>query len=76
VRHECAFCVDCGRNERPKTIPQRGGASQAETILEGMGSCLDAINRAADAKLKKKLIICRGCMPPELDDQTGSITPK
>jgi hypothetical protein len=41
-----------------------------------MGSCLDAINRAADAKLKKKLIICRGCMPPELDDQTGSITPK
>jgi hypothetical protein len=59
-----------------RRFPKRGRASQAETILEGMGSCLDAINPAADAKLKKKLIICRGCMPPELDDQTGSITPK
>jgi hypothetical protein len=40
------------------------------------GAALDAINRAADAKLRKKLIICRGCMPPEQDDQTGSIAPK
>ncbi len=40
------------------------------------GAALDAINRAADAKLKKALIICRGCMPPEPDDQTGSIAPK
>jgi hypothetical protein len=37
------------------------------------GATLDAMNRAADAKLKKKLIICRNCMPPEPDDQTGSI---
>src|SRR5258708_10846700 len=36
---------------------------------------LDALNRAVDAKLKKKLIICRNCMPPEQADQTGSITP-
>jgi hypothetical protein len=36
----------------------------------------DAIDRAADAKLKAKLIICRDCMPPEQDDQTGSIARK
>ena len=40
------------------------------------GAVRDAIDRAADAKLKKKLIICRDCMPPEPDDQTGSIAPK
>jgi hypothetical protein len=40
------------------------------------GAALDAMNRAADAKLKKKLIICRDCMPPEPDDQTGSIATK
>jgi hypothetical protein len=40
------------------------------------GAALDAMNRAADAKLKKQMIICRGCMPPEQDDQTGSIAPK
>jgi hypothetical protein len=33
----------------------------------------NAINSAADAKLKKKLIICRGCMPPEPNDLTSSI---
>lgn len=37
------------------------------------GATLDAMNRAADAKLRKKLIICRNCMPPEPDDETGSI---
>jgi hypothetical protein len=37
------------------------------------GEVLDAINRAADAKLKKRLIICRGCMLPESDDRTASI---
>jgi hypothetical protein len=37
------------------------------------GEVLDAINRAADVKLKKRLIICRGCLPPESDDQTASI---
>ena len=40
------------------------------------GDVLDAINRADDAKLKKKLIICRDCMSPEPDDQTGSVAPK
>jgi hypothetical protein len=40
------------------------------------GAVRDAIDRAADAKLKEKLIICRNCMPPERDDQTGSIARK
>src|SRR5450631_1370908 len=37
------------------------------------GAVHDAIDRAADVKLNKKLIICRDCMPP---DQTGSIAPR
>jgi hypothetical protein len=40
------------------------------------GAALDAMNRAADTKLKTKLIICRDCMPPESDDRTGSIAIK
>lgn len=39
-------------------------------------SVRDAIDRTAEIKLTKKLIICRDCMPPERDDQTGSIAPK
>ena len=39
------------------------------------GAVFDAINRAHDAKLKEKLIICRDCMPPDPDDQ-ASIAPK
>jgi hypothetical protein len=39
-------------------------------------SVRDAIDRAADVKLSKTLIICQGCMPSEPDDQTGSIPPK
>lgn len=39
-------------------------------------SVRDAIDRAAEIKLTKKLIICRGCVPSQPDDQTGSITPK
>jgi len=38
-------------------------------------SVRDAIDHAADVKLSKKLIICRGCTQSEPDDQTGSITP-
>ena len=38
-------------------------------------SVRDAIDRASEAKLAKKLIICRGCMPKP-DDQTGSVASK
>jgi hypothetical protein len=37
-------------------------------------SVRDAIDRAAEVKLSKRLIICRDCMPSKPDDQTGSIT--
>lgn len=33
----------------------------------------DAIEAEADAKLAKTLIICRGCLPLDEDDRTGSI---
>ena len=39
-------------------------------------SVRDAIDRAAEVKLAKKMIICRGCMPREPEDQTGSIAPR
>jgi hypothetical protein len=34
---------------------------------------LAAINRAADDELKKKLIICRDCLPSGTDDHTSSV---
>ena len=39
-------------------------------------SVRDALDRAAEVKLSKMMIICRGCMSSKPDDQTGSITPK
>jgi hypothetical protein len=36
-------------------------------------SVRDAIDRAAEAKLAKKLVICRDCIPSKPDDSTGSI---
>lgn len=33
----------------------------------------DAIDRAEEADLAKKLVICRGCLSPNVDDETGSI---
>jgi hypothetical protein len=39
-------------------------------------SVRDAVDRAAEIKLSKKLIICRGCVPSQPDDHTASITPK
>ena len=39
-------------------------------------SARDAIDRASEVKLAKKLIICRGCMPSKADDQTGSVASK
>jgi hypothetical protein len=58
-----------------------GDASPKETELAALKpyskewwSVRDAIDRADEVKLAKKLIICRGCMPKE-PDQTGSIAP-
>ena len=47
--------------------------SELKPYSQEWTAVLDGINRAADDKLRRKLIICRGCMPPETDDQTGSM---
>jgi hypothetical protein len=39
-------------------------------------SVRDAIDRASEVKLAKKLIICRNCMPSTADEQTGSVGSK
>jgi hypothetical protein len=69
--------------EKFSETPAADNASPSEEDLAKLrpyskewGAALDAMNRAADAKLKKRLIICNGCLPPEPDDQTGSITSK
>ena len=54
--------------------PSEEELSKLRPYSEEWGAVFEAINRAADSKLKKKLIICRDCLPPEPDDQTGSIT--
>ena len=36
-------------------------------------SVRDAIDRTADVQLARKLIICRGCLPSEPNDQMGVI---
>jgi hypothetical protein len=56
--------------------PSEEELSKLRPYSEEWGAVLEAINRAADAKLRKKLIICRDCMSPEPDDRTGSITSK
>jgi hypothetical protein len=38
-------------------------------------AALDAINRAADDELRKKLVICRGCEQPVADIQLSSTWP-
>jgi hypothetical protein len=56
--------------------PSEEELSKLKPYSKEWGAALDAINRAYDDKLRKKLIICRDCIPPEPDDQTGSIGPK
>ena len=58
-------------------------ASPQEAALDGLKpysrewwSVRDALDRASEAKLGQKLIICRDCMPSPQDDQTGSIPAK
>ena len=67
---------------RPKAPPLEE-ASHQEQALDGLRpyskewwSVREALDRASEAKLGKKLIICRDCMPSTQDEQTGSITPK
>jgi hypothetical protein len=47
--------------------------SKLKPYSKEWAAALNAINRAEDEKLKRKMIICRDCVPPEPTDQTGSI---
>ena len=53
--------------------PSEDELSKLKPYSQEWTAVLDGMNRAADDELRRKLIICRGCMPPETDDQTGSI---
>jgi hypothetical protein len=58
----------------PATTPEDDSPGEEELAKlkpysKEWGAVLNAINRAADEKLKKKLIICRDCMPPDQPDQ-------
>lgn len=54
-------------------VPSEDGLAKMAPYSKEWVAALEAINRAAEEKLKKKLVICRGCLPPALDDQSGSI---
>ena len=65
------------------SAPSKEDASPSESELDQLKpyspewwSVRDAIDRDSEAKLTKKLIICRGCMPSKADDQTGSVASK
>jgi hypothetical protein len=53
--------------------PGEDELSRLKPYSQEWTAVLDGINRAAEDKLRRKLIICRGCMPSETDDQTSSI---
>jgi hypothetical protein len=55
--------------------PSENGLSQLDPNSKEWNAALDAISRAADEELKKRLIICKGCEQPVPGEQTGSIWP-
>ena len=88
VRAEFGPATKPNHVKRARSRPARNTAMSARDISrsedalskldpnsEEWQSTLDAINRAADDELRKKLIICRGCEPPTVDDQVGAIWP-
>jgi hypothetical protein len=64
------------------TMASRGASTKESELAalkpysEEWWSVRDAIDRAAEVELAKKLIICRDCMRSKPDDLTGSIAPK
>jgi uncharacterized protein YraI len=58
------------------TSPSEAELAALKPYSKEWWSVRDAIDRAAEMKLAEKLIICRGCLSSEPDDQTGSITPR
>jgi hypothetical protein len=58
------------------TSPKESELDTLKPYSKEWWSVRDAIDIALETKLAKKLIICRDCMPPKADDQTGSIASK
>jgi uncharacterized protein YraI len=58
------------------TSPSEAELAALKPYSKEWWSVREAIDRVADVKLAEKLIICRGCLSSEPDDQTGSITPR
>jgi hypothetical protein len=56
-----------------ESSPSEADLAKLKPYSKEWTAMLGAINRAADDELKKKLVICRGCLPSEPDDRTGSI---
>jgi hypothetical protein len=74
--------------KRAISRPTRNTAVTSEAISPGedelskldpgskeSNAALDAINRAADDKLRKKIVICQGCEQPAPDSPSSSIWP-
>ena len=59
-----------------KSLPNEEELTKLKPYSKEWGAALDAINRAYDDRLKRKMIICRDCMPREPDDQTASMGSK
>jgi hypothetical protein len=55
------------------TFPEESQLAALKPYSEEWWSVRDAIDRDAEVRLAKKLIICRDCMPSNPDDQTSSI---
>jgi hypothetical protein len=56
--------------------PEESQLAALKQYSQEWWSVRDAIDRAADARLAKKMVICRNCMPSKPEDQTGSVAPK
>jgi hypothetical protein len=57
------------------SAPEETALAELKPYSGEWWSVRDAIDRAAEVKLAKKLIICRDCMPSKPDDSTGSVAP-
>jgi len=55
-------------------VPTEADLAKLKPYSKEWGTALEAMNRAADERLSKKLIICRGCLSPADEDRTESST--
>ncbi len=51
-------------------VPTEADLAKLKPYSKEWGAALEAMNRAADERLSKKLIICRGCLSPADEDRT------